>query len=120
MCINTDHKQYLVHILLAKEFIENKDNKLFVNHKDGKKSNNVIDNLEWVTRSENAIHAIETGLNKCGKKIAIYDENDNILNIYRSCLDASNNLKISRKSIRDCCKGSVIRKDGKIFKYLDN
>ena len=78
-----------------------------------------LNNLEWFTHSENAIHAIETGLNTCGKKVNYYDKDGNILNTYRSCLDASNQLKICRKSIRDSCNGISKRKDGTSFKFLD-
>lgn len=51
-----------VHRLIALTFIENPDSKEFVNHKDGNKLNNHIDNLEWVTRQENEDHAFRTGL----------------------------------------------------------
>lgn len=53
-----------VHRLVAVCFIENPENKLFVNHKDGNKLNNHKDNLEWVTRSENAIHMYSKGLRR--------------------------------------------------------
>lgn len=55
---------YYVHRLVAQVFIENKDNKPCVNHIDGNKSNNNINNLEWVTYSENNRHAYRTGLKK--------------------------------------------------------
>lgn len=50
-------KQYLEHRKLAEMFIPNPDNKPCINHKDGNRSNNSLDNLEWVTYSENHIHA---------------------------------------------------------------
>ena len=55
-------KSYYIHRLVAQTFIPNPENKPQVNHKDGNKLNNHIDNLEWVTQSENMIHASITGL----------------------------------------------------------
>lgn len=55
-------KNFLVHRLVATQYIANPDGKAFVNHKDGNKSNNHVDNLEWSTRNENMAHAAENGL----------------------------------------------------------
>ena len=62
LCTNGISKNKLVHRLIADIFIENKDNKICINHKDGVKTNNNICNLEWVTHSENLKHAFDLKL----------------------------------------------------------
>ncbi len=62
LCKNNIVKQYTIHKLIAIHFISNPKNKPCINHKDGNKLNNNIENLEWVTYSENSIHALKNGL----------------------------------------------------------
>jgi len=59
-----DHiqKTFSIHQLVANEFIPNKENKKGVNHIDGNKLNNRLNNLEWATDLENMTHAIKNGL----------------------------------------------------------
>lgn len=60
-------KTVRVHILIAKTFIPNPENKEYINHKDGIKDNNVVSNLEWVTPKENSDHATSLGLQNIRK-----------------------------------------------------
>jgi hypothetical protein len=67
------YKDYRVHRLVAKAFIPNAENKETVNHIDGDKRNNNVDNLEWATRTEQNLHSYRLGL----KKAILGHENTN-------------------------------------------
>lgn len=59
-------KRFKIHRLVAQAFIPNSENKPTINHKDGNKFNNCVDNLEWQTQAENNQHAVDTGLAPIG------------------------------------------------------
>lgn len=67
---NGDVKYMDVHRLVALAFLNNKDLSVYseVNHKDGDKGNNVVNNLEWATPEQNRSHAKENGLYLYGEK----------------------------------------------------
>ena len=117
MVNNNDKKCFKVHRLVALSFIDNSENKSDVNHKDKNKLNNHINNLDWMTRTENNLHRCK-GLiitsNK-NKPIQRIDINSNeILQIYNSIEEAGiwaleNKLTINshngRNSIGNCVNG---------------
>lgn len=69
------HKTWLTYRLVAITFLENNLNtNLTINHKDGNRLNNNINNLEWVSLKDNIRHGFRTGLYTCSKKIRIEDK----------------------------------------------
>lgn len=72
-------KRFLLHRLVATHFIPNHENKKQINHIDGDKNNNHINNLEWCTSAENLKHARDLGLNNsigCNNKMAKLKHSD--------------------------------------------
>lgn len=62
VCDGASKTQFLAHRLVALAFIPNPQQKPFINHKNGLKTDNRPDNLEWCTKVENGAHAVAAGL----------------------------------------------------------
>jgi hypothetical protein len=113
-------QKYALHRLVAQTFIPNLENKPFVNHIDGNKLNNSVNNLEWCTCSENNLHNFKIGLNKGHtRKIIQYNLEMNEINRFNSIKEASKELNISLSCIKDVLKEKQKSTKGYIFKYLD-
>lgn len=132
--VNRKRKGFGIHTLVARQFIPNEDKtKTQVNHKDGDKTNNHVENLEWATPLENTRHAINVlGKNKLGinnpmaKAIKAYDKRTKEL-IYEfdsmadACRFISKERNITFKTVKTliwrAAKGIRKTYAGLIWKY---
>jgi len=108
-----------IHRLVATHFIENKLKLKYVNHKDGNKKNNQINNLEWCTSSDNQKHAYEHNL----KKIFTGAEHPNsklVLDLgtgiyYDSCTEAASAKNIRIKNLSRMLSGERKNKTSLLY-----
>jgi len=108
-------KRVSVHRIVAKAFISNNDSsKNFINHKDGNRSNNKVDNLEWLSHSQNIKHAYDTGLCVsigCPIKLDKIDPNTKkIIKTYNSYKDAIKDIDTNGHKMAKSIKNNILLK----------
>ena len=97
-------KTYTVHRLVGKAFIDNPKNKATINHIDGDKLNNRVDNLEWCTMNENFEHAYKIGLtkyNQSARKVMMLDKNGVGVICFYSAYRAAKTMNISESALHN-------------------
>lgn len=125
------YKSYLVHRLLAIQFIDNPDNKPYINHKNGIKTDNRLENLEWVTAKENTRHAWDNALCKpirfwkgktgenhnTSKAIIQMDMEGNFIAKHIGIRNIANKMNVKYQSIVRCASGKRPSAYGYKWKY---
>lgn len=116
---NGKQKQFLLHRLIAEAFIDNLKNLKEINHIDGDKSNNSINNLEWCTRKSNVHHFLcsNTRNTTMARPVTQYDLKGNKVKTFKSIRQASKESKIDAHYIIYCCKGNKAKTSNYMWKY---
>lgn len=132
---NRKRKLVSVHRLIAMTYLLNYSENLQVNHKDGNKQNNNINNLEMVTCQENIQHSFKNKLqipkkgkehpnykkygikNKTSKKVNQYDLQGKFIRTWDSIMDVERTLKINNSNISSCCNNNKKSAGGYIWKH---
>lgn len=120
--VNIGKKVRTIHRLVAIAFIPNPKELCQVNHKDGNKTNNHVQNLEWCSVSENNLHAYRTGLKKATsdhlkKRINQYDKDGNFIKEWESTKEIERELGIHHSNITACCKGKLKTCGNYVWRY---
>lgn len=102
--VNIKNKVFFVHRLIALTFIENTEKKPFINHKNGIKTDNRVENLEWCTNKENRNHAVANNLQARGESIS-HLKNEDIFKIRK--LYGNNISQYEIAKMFNCCQQTI-------------
>lgn len=110
------------HRIVAETFIPNPENKPFVNHINGIKTDNRVENLEWCTQKENIKHAIDNGLfgsrlnNKTSIKVDQFTKDGEFIKTWESQMEIERVLGISHVNISSATRSKTNYSKGYVWK----
>lgn len=107
-----------VHRFVAESLLPNPLNLPEVNHKDGDKSNNCLENLEWVTSAQNKAHARDTGLTPMKRVLQLTLDGEPFA-VYKSATHAQIATGVPAGQIRSVCNGCKNTAHGYYWKYKE-
>jgi hypothetical protein len=116
---NSISKTISVHRIVCENFIPKIDGKRYINHKNGIKNDNRVENLEWVTQSENVKHGFDV-LGRIGsgrKRVGQYTIDGELIKIFSSLAEASKESKVIDNSIGACGNGRRYTAGGFKWKF---
>jgi len=125
---NGKKKPFRVHRLVAELFIDNPSELPVVNHKDGDKTNNIVNNLEWSTVADNTRHAFETGLinvdvcreakrDKMKPVLQLDKDTGEVIRRFESYREVLRELNINRGNLSSALNGKNKTCAGYVWKY---
>lgn len=112
-------RRAMVHRLVAEAFIPNPNGFRDVNHKNGDKSDNRVENLEWTSHADNMTHSFRE-LGKNVRHIVQLDLDNNFIERWNSIIEASEATGICRTNIGECCRGNRKHTKGYKWKYEED
>ena len=120
--INGKNVNFSVHRIVANAFIPNPNGYTEVNHKDYNRSNNCVDNLEWVSSSQNKYHAFLKEENKKsrGKAVNQYTKEGILIKTFDTITEAAQTLGCCVAAISNCCLKRTKTSQGFLWSFVES